>query len=218
MNTGIFITFEGIEGCGKTTQIKMLREYLESKGCSIIVTREPGGTGLGEKIRTMLLNSGHEPFTAWTELFLYEACRLQIIEEVIKPALTEGRIVICDRYIDSTTAYQGYGKGLDLQTVTWINKLVAGRLLPDLTFIIDCNVETGLTRAWTRINSIGEADKEDRFEKEGAAFHEKVRNGYLKIAANEPERIKVIDGEREIEAIHKDVCEMVDKILPKLSD
>ena len=213
MNTGIFITFEGIEGCGKTTQVMMLKGYLESKGYTITATREPGGTGLGEKIRAILLNNICELITPLAELFLYEACRLQIIEEVIKPAMEQGKIVICDRYTDSTTAYQGYGKGLDLQTVTKINKLVTGRFLPDLTFVIDCNVETGLKRAWTRINNIRELDKEDRFEKEGAAFHKKVRNGYLNIAANEPERVKVIDGEREIDAIHREICEIVDKTL-----
>lgn len=213
MNRGIFITFEGIEGCGKTTQVKLLMEYLEAKGHPVTLTREPGGTRLGEKIRAILLNFNQTPIAAWTELFLYEACRLQILEEVVRPALNEGRIVVCDRYIDSTTAYQGYGKGLELQNVAWLNKLAAGDILPDLTFIIDCSVETGLKRAWTRINSSKETDKEDRFEKEGYAFHEKVRNGYLKIAADEPERIRVINGEQDTDAIHRDICKIVDEIL-----
>lgn len=210
---GIFITFEGIEGCGKTTQIGMLKEYLESKNYPVIMTREPGGTGLGESIRAILLNSSSEKIAPLAELFLYESCRAQIIEDIIKPALKNGKIVLCDRFADSTTAYQGYGKGLDLDAVKEINKLAAGTVIPDLTFIIDCDVDAGLKRAWARINSAKTKNKEDRFEREDIEFHKSVRDGYLKIASAEHERIKVINGDRDIEAIHKEICGIVEERL-----
>jgi len=210
---GIFITFEGIEGCGKTTQMKMLKEYLESRNYPVVATREPGGTEIGEKIRAILLDSVLGNISSWTELLLYEACRAQIADEVIRPALKEGKTVLCDRFTDSTTAYQGYGKGLDLKAIDEVNRLAARNLTPDLTFLIDCDVDAGLKRAWTRINNINTQNKEDRFEKENIEFHKRVRNGYLKIAASEPERVKVIDGMRDIDAVHKEICGIVDKRL-----
>ncbi|OGP32330.1 MAG: dTMP kinase [Deltaproteobacteria bacterium GWC2_42_11] len=210
---GIFITFEGIEGCGKTTQVVLLKGYLEAKGYKVITTREPGGTELGEKIRQILLNSNSENITSWTEIFLYEACRAQIVKEIIKPALEHGRIVICDRYIDSTTAYQGYGKGLDLESVHRINSLASQGITPDLTFAIDLKPEVGLKRAWARINNIKTTEREDRFEREGIEFHKQVREGYLKMAEKEPERIKVVDGDRDIDSIHREICGIVAKKL-----
>lgn len=210
---GVFITFEGIEGCGKTTQIGMLKEYLESKNYPVLMTREPGGTGLGERIRAILLNSSSEIIAPLAEFFLYEACRAQILEEVIKPALKNNKIVLCDRFADSTIAYQGYGKGLDLDAVKEINKLAAGAVIPDLTFIIDCEVDAGLKRAWARINSAKTKNKEDRFEKEDIEFHKRVRDGYLKVAAAEPDRIKVINGTHDIDTIHKEICGIVEKRL-----
>lgn len=208
---GFFITFEGIEGCGKTTQFNMLNGYLKQKRRKSISLREPGGTDLGERVRAILLNSGDEEITPLAELFLYEACRAQLVENIIKPALKKGNIVVCDRFFDSTVAYQGFGRGLDKKLVANINSYAAGKIRPDLTFLIDCPVEVGLERAWSRIKKGKAAKKEDRFEKEAVDFHKKVRNGFLALAKKEPRRIKVINGDDEIPAIHKRICDIMER-------
>lgn len=213
-DTGLFITFEGIEGCGKTTQMELLREYLEAKGRRVVKVREPGGTPLGEKVRSILLNI-EDKVDPWAELFLFEACRAQIVKDVIRPALNDGDTVICDRFTDSTVAYQGYGRGLDLESVARINGLAAGGIVPDMTFLIDCEPETGLDRAWKRINLLVETSTqgEARFEKETLEFHRKVRLGYLREAKKNPGRIKVVDGNAEIPLIHRKICGIMDGIL-----
>lgn len=208
---GLLITFEGIEGCGKSTQLELLKDHLKNKGKDILTVREPGGTPLGEKVRSILLDSRSTGMDPWAELFLYEACRAELVAKVIKPALNESKTVICDRFIDSTVAYQGYGRGLDISSITEANRLATGGLKPDITILIDCDTEAGLKRAWSRINA-KEGHKEDRFEKEGLAFHKKVREGYLKLAKIEP-RIKVVDGGGEIPSIHKEICDIIDKAL-----
>ena len=209
---GFFITFEGIEGSGKSTQMEMLKRYLEGKGENVLTVREPGGTLLGEKVRAVLLISGDEPIGPMAELFLYEACRAQIVSNVIKPALESGATVICDRFTDSTLAYQGYARGLDIEAVRYMNKSATGGLVPDLTILIDLDPEAGLKRALARIKEKKGA-LEDRFEKESILFHEKVRDGYLLLAGEEPGRIKVVDGGREIPVIRGDICVIIDKAM-----
>lgn len=208
----IFITFEGIEGSGKTTQAGLAASYLESRGVRVAPVREPGGTPLGEKVRALLVNSGGAEVGSLAELFLYEACRAQVVEEVIRPALDEGAAVVCDRFTDSTVAYQGYGRGLVVEDVERANRLATGGLVPDLTVLVDCPPEVGLARAWDRIGS-GEGPREDRFEKEALEFHSRVREGYLELAGRYPERIEVVDGEREISVIHAEICDIIEKRL-----
>ncbi len=205
---GLFITFEGVEGSGKTTQTELLKKYLESRGVEVLCVREPGGTAVGERIRSILLNSDGEGLDPWAELFLYEASRAQLVKEVLRPALDRGKTVICDRFTDSTLAYQGYGRGLDLEGVVLINSYAAQGLVPDLTFLLSCPPETGLERALKRI---GEAagDKEDRFEREGLAFHRRVAGGFLEIARRESGRIRVIDARRPASVIHGEICDII---------
>jgi len=212
-----FITFEGIEGSGKSTQMELLRAYLEQGGAEVLCVREPGGTILGERVRELLLNAGDEEIEPLAELFLYEACRAQLVNQVIKPALANGKTVLCDRFTDSTVAYQGYGRKLDVKAIYAANELATGRtpsgggLRPDLTFILDCAVETGLKRAWSRIAAAEEEKKEDRFEKESILFHNLVRTGYMEVAKKEPERVHIIDATVEIASIHRAICDIIKK-------
>lgn len=187
MDRGLFITFEGIDGCGKSTQFEMLKDYLASNGEDFIVVREPGGTVIGEKIRDLLLNKKNDSMKPLTELFLFEAARAQITEEVIRPALERGTTVLCDRFFDSTYAYQGFARKLGTDTASTLNYLATGGLEPDITFFIDIPVKVALDRRGIR----GEAD--DRMEALGASFQEDVRKGYLEAASRYP-RIRVIDG------------------------
>ncbi len=198
-NKGIFITFEGIDGCGKSSQTDLAAEYLESRGIDFIKTRDPGGTALGSKIREILLNyEGH--IASMSELFLYLADRAQHVEEKILPALSEGKVVLCDRYVDSTIAYQGYARGLDKQQILDLNSIVAYGLMPDLTFVFDITPEVACSR-------LGE--KKDRLEAECSEFHKKVREGFLDLAGKDPGRIKVIDAGRGIGAISEDVISIL---------
>jgi dTMP kinase len=205
----MFITFEGIEGSGKTTQIKRLMPLLEAKGCDYVLTREPGATRIGEKIRAILLDASHAGMLPLTELFLYGADRAQHVHEVIKPALAANKVVISDRFFDATTVYQGYGRGCDLKLIGKIHDMVLGNLQPDLTLVLDLPVHLGLERAWQRINTRSEGLPEDRFEKEAIDFHEKIRQGYLTLAEKQPERFRVIDASRDEEDVHKDIAEIV---------
>ncbi|MBI5643043.1 MAG: dTMP kinase [Deltaproteobacteria bacterium] len=207
---GLFITFEGIEGCGKTTQIDLLKKYFEAKGRDVLSLREPGGTELGEKVRGILLNSSSEPIDAQAELFLYEACRAQLVSRIIRPALSEGKVVISDRFIDSTVAYQGYGRGLDIGSVSLMNAFATGGLIPAVTFLLDCEPEVGLKRAWERIDA-STGPREDRFEKENIIFHKKVREGYLSLSRAEP-RIRVVNASGEIPSIHGEICDIINKM------
>ena len=207
---GFFITFEGIEGCGKSTQLELLKAHLERKGRAVLSVREPGGTLLGERVRSVLLNGTEERIDPWAELFLYEACRAQLVARVIRPALAEGKVVLCDRFFDSTLAYQGFGRGLDAGKIEGLNALATGGLVPDLTFLVDCAEDVGLKRAWARINASAGA-REDRFEKEELAFHRRVREGFLAIAGAAP-RVKVIDGSREISTVHREICDIIEGV------
>lgn len=207
---GFFITFEGIEGCGKSTQLGLLKAHLEKKGRAVLSVREPGGTLLGEAVRSVLLNGTEEGIDPWAELFLYEACRAQLVSKVIRPALAAGKVVVSDRFYDSTLAYQGFGRGLDASKIESLNELATGGLVPDVTILVDCPEEVGLNRAWSRINASAGA-REDRFEKEALAFHRRVRQGFLEIAKNSP-RVKVVDGSREIATVHREICDIIEGV------
>jgi dTMP kinase len=205
----MFITFEGIEGSGKTTQIKRLVAALQAKGYDCVLTREPGATKIGEKIRAILLDANHTAMLPITELLLYEADRAQHVSEVIEPALAANNVVVSDRFSDATTVYQGYARGYDLKVIEQMHRMVLGQLKPDLTIVLDLPVELGLQRAWKRIRNQNGSLSEDRFEREELVFHEKVRQGYLTLAGLEPERFRVIDASGEPEMVHKDVVEVV---------
>lgn len=195
MGKGVFITFEGIEACGKTTQSKMLFHYLIDTGYRAITTREPGGTSLGIRIREILLSHTEEIFPSVAELMLYEADRNIHINNVIKPKLNEGYIVISDRFYDSTTAYQHYARGIDLDVVFFLNSLASENIRPDITFLIDIPVEMAFERL----------EKKDRLESEGLDFHNKVRNGFLEIARREVDRFVILDGMDDIQSIFNKV-------------
>lgn len=201
---GLFITFEGADGCGKTTQINLLKDYLEKSGYEVILTREPGAKGLGEKVREILLNYDGV-VSDRCESFLFLADRAQNIDIIVKPAVASGKIVLCDRHIDSTVAYQGYGRGLDIERIKMLNNLATDGKKPDLTIVFDIDVATSMER-------VGK-DK-DRMENAGIDFHNRVRNGYLEIAKEEPERIKVINSEKSIDEVFEDLKKIVKKYLP----
>jgi len=199
----LFITFEGIEGCGKTTQIGLLTSFLESLHRPFLLTREPGGTGVGEQIRQILLSSENVGIEPMAELYLYAAARVQHLRQVISPALREGKVVICDRFADATLAYQGYGRGVDLAWIEEIHARTMENIEPDLTFLLDLPVEEGLRRALKRMEK--HSVKEDRFEKEALDFHRRVREGYLILARNQPRRIVALDGMKEEKTIHREI-------------
>ncbi|PKN32716.1 MAG: dTMP kinase [Deltaproteobacteria bacterium HGW-Deltaproteobacteria-19] len=214
---GPFITFEGIEGSGKSTQIRLASQHLEERGIRPLVTGEPGGTSLGVKIRELLLNRGPVEIGAESELLLFAAARSQHVQALILPALREGRWVLCDRFSDATIAYQGFGRGLDVAFVRNVNTFAGGGLVPRLTILVDLPVETGLGRALDRAaRQSGPA--EDRFEHEEMAFHRRVRSGYIEMARREPDRFRVVDGDRSIQEIHREVCMHLDALLPIAGD
>ncbi len=208
----IFITFEGIEGSGKTTQIRLLKNYLDKKGIPCKVTREPGGTPIGEKIRKILLNPEHRDMVPLSELFLYEASRAQHVYEIIKPLIDKGLVIICDRFADASIAYQAFGRGLDLKLVERLNRIASQGLKPDITFILDCPLNMGLRRAMHRNKKVKFA-KEDRFEREDIKFHQRVRKGYIELAKNDPQRIKVIDTRSGVAEVFDKIRKIVDKLL-----
>jgi dTMP kinase len=193
-----FITFEGIEGCGKTTQIKRLASTLHEQGHTVVLTREPGGCSIADQVRAILLDAENRAMVPLTELLLYAAARAQHVAEVVSPALSSERIVLCDRFTDATLAYQGYGRGLDRNLLRRLNRLATGGITPDLTILMDCPVATGLARATARISKT-KGDREERFELESLQFHERIRHGYLRLAQREPGRFLVIDGSRGID-------------------
>jgi dTMP kinase len=195
----LFITFEGPEGSGKTTQMELLKSYLEEKGHSVLATREPGGTSIGDQIRTVLLDPCNTEMLPASEALLFSAARAQIVNEVIRPHLAQGDIVLCDRYADSTLAYQGYGHGLDLEMLHTITALATRGLKPDLTVYLDIDVEEGLRRKLTA-HEAGQAEW-NRLDQQETAFHHRVREGYLQMAAREPDRWLVVDATQTLEAI-----------------
>jgi dTMP kinase len=203
MERVLFITFEGIEGCGKSTQAKRLVNRLRELAVPLVFTLEPGGTNVGQKIRRILLDSRNQYLSPLTELLLYAADRAQHVEEVIKPALEQEKWVLCDRFFDATTVYQGYARGLDMKLIVTLNEKASPGIRPDITFLIDCAVEIGLERALKR-NRIQFQEGQDRFEREKKDFHEAVREGYLTMAMEDRERFVVVDGtlkEDELEEV-----------------
>lgn len=210
----VFISFEGIEGCGKTTQVHRLARRLERLGITVLTTREPGGTPVGEKIRSVLLDARNQHLTPLAELFLYAADRAQHVQDVIRPALAKGTWVLCDRYLDATTVYQGYSRGLDMQLVRLLNETATEGLLPGVTFLLDCPVEVGLGRALNRNSEMG-LKGQDRFELERKQFHESVREGYLKVSTSEKERFILIDATLEEEAMEKVIFKHIRPLLER---
>lgn len=203
MKKGLFITFEGPDGSGKSTQVELLKNYLIRCKFQVVHTREPGGTSLAEFLRDVLLRTDAKIIPI-AELLLYSAARAQHTAELIKPNLQKGKIVLCERYTDATVAYQGYGRKLDLKFIKKLNRIVTGGLVPDLTILLDVPVEIGLKRIKTR----------DRLESENLSFHRRVRKGYLAIARANPKRVKIIDSSGNIQNIHKKITDLV---LKKLS-
>lgn len=189
---GLFITFEGGEGSGKTTQLKTLLGHLRSVGRDVVETRDPGGTAIGNQIRGLLLDGENARMDSLTELLLYEASRTQLVQEVVQPALAAGRILLCDRFTDSTVAYQGYGRGLDLDLIGRLNAAATRDIRPDLTFFLDLDPVVGLERVKRRL-APSRASR-DRLEGETLAFHERVRQGFRALAATEPERVIALDA------------------------
>lgn len=189
----IFITFEGIEGCGKSTQVRLLSESLKAQDRQHLLTREPGGCPIADSIRAILLDPANSALFPRSELLLYAAARAQHVSEVMRPALSEDKIVICDRYVDATLAYQGYGRGLDLQMIEELNELASDGLTPDVTILLDMPCEEGLKRAKDRNTAMG-LGHEDRFEQESLEFHRKVRDGYLKLAEQNPRRFRIVNA------------------------
>lgn len=202
----MLITFEGVEGSGKTTQVELLSEYLRGKGYNVLKTREPGGTALGEALRRILLQKDLKVLPL-AEVLIFMSVRAQHMEEVIMPALARGAVVLCDRFADATHVYQGYGRGVDFGIISTLNRLVTKGVTPNLTVLLDCEVATGLER------KLAKDGGHDRFEEEAVAFHDRIRQGYLKLAEEEPKRFFVVNGRKGVEAIHETVRERVKKLL-----
>lgn len=205
MQRGRFITFEGIDGCGKTTQFRLLAQWLRGQGKDVVETVEPGGTAIGQQIRRILLDPASADIQPRAELLLYFASRAQNVDQVIRPALESGRTVLCDRFTDSTLVYQGCGRGLDMDVVRDLDRIACRGLKPDVTFLIDIDLETSLMRARRRNERVGQS--ESRIDEEDTAFHERVRQGYLALAKAEPDRIVVIDGAAPIAEVGQRIRE-----------
>ncbi len=205
---GKFITLEGGEGVGKTTNVPFIKDYLQARNIPVVVTREPGGTHLAEKIRELLLRSNDEVVTSHAEILLIFAARAQHLNHVIKPALTQGQWVLCDRFTDATYAYQGGGRGMSLTAINWLENFVQDDLRPDLTLLLDIPVEIGMARAKNRGGEL------DRFETEHLDFFNQVRQVYLQQAQQYPERIKIIKADQPLEGIQKEIIEHLTSLLP----
>ena len=208
--SGFFITFEGIEGCGKSTQAMLLARALQEQGHEVVTTREPGGTPTGQTLRQILLHSSETLLAPGTELLLMLADRAQHVQDVIAPGLREGKVVISDRFADSTTAYQGYGRGIALSLLTRLNAFACHGYTPSLTIVLDLPVMEGLNRASRRR---GSGAAVDHFEAESVAFHERVREGFLAVARAEPQRVLVFNAQQPIEELHGDILTLVQERL-----
>jgi dTMP kinase len=207
----LFITFEGVEGAGKTTQIQILTQNLQQRGISVLTTREPGGCPLANEIRTLLLSPDQGEMASNAELLLYLAARAQHVAEVIRPALAEGKIVLCDRFSDATTAYQGFARGIDLNLIRQFNDFAVSGLSPDLTILMDMTVEKGQDRLARRNSNTG--SKEDRLEMESIDFHRRVRQGYLTLSQEFPERFRVVDAAATQEEVALEILKAVEPFL-----
>lgn len=206
MKRGLFITVEGTDGSGKTTQIRLMEAYIRERGGEVILTREPGGTNISEKIRSIILDPENTEMSDVTEMLLYASARAQLVSEVIRPAVESGKTVICDRFVDSSYVYQGFGREIDLKVISDVNKVALNGMEPDITFFFDISPEVALKR---RIASTGA----DRIENEKMEFHMRVYEGYKKLASMYPQRIKSIDSGRGVEDIFEDVKGWLDSLL-----
>src|SRR5436309_2369564 len=204
---GFFITFEGPEGGGKSTQVHRLATSLAEQGYAVWTTREPGGTRVGEMIRPILLGRQHSPLTAWSEALLFTAARAQHVEDVIRPRLQRGELVLCDRYADSTLAYQGYGRGLDLETLRQLQREATGGLQPHLTILLNLPVRAGLARI--------PQSEQDRLDRETEAFHQRAHNGYQQLAASEPARWREVDASQPADRVASRILELVQQALER---
>jgi len=211
-----FITFDGIEGCGKTTQLRLAETWLRRHGVPVLATAEPGGTPLGMKIRELLLNRRSWNIGAEAELLLFAAARAQHVTETIMPALSGGKWVLCDRYTDATVAYQGFGRGLNAELIRVINGFSSRGLEPELTLLFDLPVETGLRRARKRAAGSAPESAEDRFEQEEVNFHHRVRDGYLQLAKEAPKRFRIVDASGSPEEIEREIRRLLGS-LPGIS-
>ena len=201
----MLITFEGIEGSGKSTQLNLLHDYLKAKGYSVVKTREPGGTTLGEALRKVLLRKDLQVLSL-SELLIFMAIRAQHVEEVITPALADGKIVLCDRFVDATFAYQGFGRNIDLGIIETLNRLVTKGVRPNLTILLDCDVETGLGRK-------AEGHEMDRFEQETVSFHRRIQEAYIKLSQEEAKRFFIVDGRLSVSEGQEKIREKVERLL-----
>lgn len=209
----LFITLEGIEGSGKTTQMTRLQAYLEAAGRQVVVTREPGGTAIGRKIRALLLDPANSALVAEAELLLYMADRVQHIRTVIQPALAAGKVVLCDRFFDATIVYQGAARGLAAEMIKKLYALTCGDLMPDLTFLLDLSPEEGLRRAWAQLENGDRTQTESRFEQEKLDFHYKVRGAYLELAKAHERRYRIIDATCDPETVGKAMLGHLERLL-----
>ena len=207
----MFITFEGMEGCGKTTAMNRVGEWLRSAGREVLFTREPGGSGLGKALRAILLDARNNDIVPRAELFLYLADRAQHAASVVRPALARGCAVLSDRYADSTIVYQGYGRGLDVETLRGLNDLAVDSVWPNLTLLFDVDPETGLARANNRNRELGKTVSEGRFEAESLAVHTRVRQGFMDWAVKNPDRFVVINGRNDMDTVFRDARAAVEK-------
>ena len=201
----MFITLEGIEGSGKTTQIDYIAQFLQEREWSCVITREPGATRIGKRIRSILLDPETKNLDPLTELLLYMSDRVQHVKEVITPALLAEKTVLCDRFYDATVVYQGFARNIDIGFIHSLHKMLLDGMQPDITILLDLPAEEGLARAWKQIDNGSRQDVETRFERETLRFHQKVREGYLKLAEQEPERFRVIDAMQAEDQVRRDI-------------
>ena len=211
----MFITLEGIEGSGKTSQMERLQRFLEDRGVECVSTRQPGGTRIGENIRSILLDPSNSALVPMAELLLYMADRAQHIFELIKPSLEAGKTVICDRYFDATLVYQGFARELNLELIRQLHQILFDDLKPDITLLLDLSPQVGLARAWEQLNTGQRDGHESRFEAEAVAFHEKVRAGYLELARLEPDRIRIIDAAQTHDQVFTEISKILSAIMDK---
>ncbi|HRZ87474.1 MAG TPA: dTMP kinase [bacterium] len=212
---GLFITFEGVEGCGKSTQAQLLFDHLRERGYTVFITREPGGTMVGKKIRELVLHKEYDGITQEAELFLYLADRAQHVSTVIKPHLDDGGIVICDRFADSTLVYQGFGRGIDPVFIKKANLTATQKIVPDMTFIFDIDTATGLKRAAATEKEFAPKGSLDRIESAEAKFHDRIRSGFLQLAKKEPRRCRLMNGALPIKDLQRSVCGDVHALLKR---